>query len=216
MKTFSIAAGLGAVLLATTAMAADLPRKTAPVAPVYRAAPTFTWTGFYAGVNAGYGFGSYTGATSNLLKNPSGFVGGGQLGYNYQINQMVLGLETDLQGTDIHAKNSAAGLAGSKSRIPYFGTVRARAGVAIDRFLPYVTAGFAYGSSDTTIPGTGKGSQTHYGWVVGGGVEYALTNNITTRVEGLYMDLADKRILGGAGKIGSETGIIRAGLNYKF
>lgn len=216
MKTFSIAAGLGAMLLATSAMAADLPRKTAPVAPVYKPVPTFTWTGFYGGVNAGYGFGEYTGLSSPNFKKPSGFVGGGQIGYNYQINQMVLGVETDLQGTDIHAKNSAAGVAGSKSRLPYFGTVRARAGVAIDRFLPYLTAGFAYGGSETTIPGTGKGSATHYGWVVGGGVEYALTNNITTKIEGLYMDLSDKKIIGGAGKIGSETGIVRAGLNYKF
>jgi outer membrane immunogenic protein len=216
MKTYSIAAGLGAVLLATSVMAADLPRKTAPVAPVYRPVPTFTWTGFYAGVNAGYGFGDFTGASSRSLKNPSGFLGGGQIGYNYQINQIVLGLETDLQASDIHAKHSAFGPVGSKSRLPYFGTVRARAGIAIDRFLPYITGGFAYGSSDTTIPGTGKASATHYGWVIGGGVEYAFTNNITARVEGLYMDLADKRIINGAGKIGSETGIVRAGLNYKF
>lgn len=216
MKKLSIAAGLGAALIATTAFAADLPRKSAPVAPVMARVPTFTWTGFYVGVNAGYGFGQYTGRSAPNFKDPSGFVGGGQIGYNYQIGQFVVGAETDLQYADLRARNSAAGVAGSKARIPYFGTVRARAGVAIDRFMPYVTAGYAYGGSDVTVPGTGKSSTMHHGYVVGGGLEYAFTNNLTAKVEGLYVDLSDKRVLGGAGKIGAEAGIIRAGINAKF
>ncbi len=213
MKKFSIVAGLGAALMATSVLAADLPRKSAPVAPAFSRAPIFSWTGFYAGVNAGYGFGSTTGRGAGIFKDPSGFVGGGQLGYNYQINQMVLGVETDLQYSDMNSKD---GVAGSKAKVPYFGTVRARLGIAMDRFMPYVTAGYAYGGTNLTVAGVGTTKTMHHGYAVGGGVEYAFTNNWTAKVEGLYVDLSEKSVLGGTRKVGLESGIVRAGVNYKF
>lgn len=211
MKKFSIVAGLGAALLATSAIAADLPRKSNPVAPAFTRAPAFSWTGFYAGVNAGYGFGGFTGVGSGIFSDPSGFVGGAQIGYNYQVNQMVIGLETDLQYTGVSGKNAAA-----KGRLPYFGTVRGRLGIAIDRLMPYVTAGYAYGGTNLTVGGAGSSSTLHHGYVIGGGLEYAFTNNWTAKVEGLYMDLGEKRVLGNTRKIGLESGIVRAGVNYKF
>lgn len=209
MKKFSIVAGLGAALLATSVLAADLPRKSAPAAPAFTRVPAFSWTGFYAGVNAGYGFGGFTGAGSGIFSDPSGFIGGAQIGYNYQMNQMVIGLETDLQYSDVHGKNAAA-----KGSMPYFGTVRGRLGIAIDRLMPYVTAGYAYGGTDLTVGGNSK--TLHHGYVVGGGLEYAFTNNWTAKVEGLYMDLGEKNVLGNTRKIGLESGIVRAGVNYKF
>lgn len=114
MKKFSIVASLGAALLATSALAADLPRKTAPVAPAYSRVPTFTWTGFYAGVNAGYGFGGFTGRGSGIFKDPSGFIGGGQIGYNHQINQMVIGVEADLQSRTSTARAAPSPRAASR------------------------------------------------------------------------------------------------------
>ncbi len=88
MKKFLIAAGvLG--LMAAPAVAADMPRKAAP-APMYAPLPVMTWAGFYAGVNAGYGW-----ASGGL----DGFVGGGQLGYNWQSGNLVFGIEGDFQGT---------------------------------------------------------------------------------------------------------------------
>ncbi|MCA0399425.1 MAG: porin family protein [Proteobacteria bacterium] len=214
MNRKSIIAGFGAALLATGAIAADLPRKGAPAAPVaFTRAPVFSWTGLYAGVHAGYGFGSATGRGSGVFKDPSGFVGGGQIGYNYQMGQFVLGAETDLSFTTMSGKNNVAG---TKDKIPYFGTVRARAGVAVDRFLPYLTAGYAYGGSTVRENGVGKSSTLHHGWAAGGGVEYAFTNNLTARIEGLYVDLGDKRVLGGTRKYGAESGVIRAGINAKF
>lgn len=216
MKKISLAAGLGAVMLASTAFAADLPRRSAPVAPAFTAVPTFTWTGFYAGVHAGYGFGDVTGRRSGIFGDQDGFVGGAQLGYNHQINQMVLGLETDISLSDMRGKQSGVGVPGTRSSVPYFGTVRARAGVAFDRFMPYVTAGFAYGGLKVREPGVGSSSATSVGYTVGGGIEYAFTNNITARVEGLYVDLADKSVLGGTRRAGSEFGVVRAGVNYKF
>ena len=215
MKT-QLLSGIGALLLATSAMAADLPRKSAPVAPAIRAIPAFSWTGLYAGVNIGYGMGSFTSTAGTQFKDPKGFLGGGQIGYNHQIGQFVAGLETDLDFTQLQGKNSAAGVAGAKNTVNYIGTVRGRLGVAIDRFMPYVTAGYAYGGSTVSVPGVGKSTPFHNGWVAGAGVEYAFTNNLTARVEGLYVDLADQRVLGGAGKSGAEVGIIRAGINAKF
>jgi len=216
MMKMKLMTGLAVALMSTAAMAADLPRRTDPVAPVMRAMPTFTWTGFYAGVNAGYGFGSFTGSAGNSFKDPGGFVGGGQLGYNYQVGSMVYGLEADLDYTDLKGRSNAAAFAGGKDRVNYIGTMRGRLGYAVDRFLPYVTGGFAYGGSKITVPGVGSSNPVNTGYALGAGVEYALTNTVTARVEGLYVDLMDKKVLGDTAKNGAELGIVRAGLNVKF
>ncbi|CAN1540082.1 COG3637 Opacity protein and related surface antigens [Rhabdaerophilaceae bacterium] len=213
-KTFALAA-LGA-LLAAPALGADLPRRTAPASPAIAAIPAFAWTGFYAGLNAGYGFGNFTGAVGKQYKDPAGFTGGVQIGYNHQVGQMVYGLETDLNYANLRGNNNALGVAGSKNTVDYFGTVRGRIGYSVDRFLPYLTAGFAYGGSTVSVPGLAKSTPTHVGWTAGVGVEYAITNNLTARVEGLYVDLNDQRVLGGANKSGSEFGVVRAGINAKF
>ena len=204
-----------AALLAGAATAADLPRKSAPVAPAFAPVPVFAWTGFYAGVNAGYGFGQFAGPSAGGFKDPSGFVGGAQIGYNRQVGRLVYGLETDLSYANVGADNSATGIAGSKARVDYIGTVRGRVGYAMDRFLPYFTGGFAYGGSSVRIQGN-QSEPIHDGGTLGVGAEYAITNNLTAKVEGLYVDLADRRVLGGTGKVGAELGIVRAGLNYKF
>jgi outer membrane immunogenic protein len=203
-------------LAASSALAADLPRRSAPSAPYVKPSsmPVFAWQGFYAGVHAGYGFGQFTGPAAVGLQDPNGFVGGAQIGYNHQINQYVIGLETDLSASTIGGKASAAGVAGSKYNQSYLGTVRGRAGIAVDRFLPYLTAGYAYSGGNVTIPGTGKSSPFQQGWVAGVGVEYAITSNLSARVEGLYVDLMDRRVLGS--KIGTEAGIVRAGVNARF
>lgn len=216
MTTTKYLTAAAAVLMASSAFAADLPRRTAPAQPFAQNLPTFVWTGFYAGVNAGYGFGNISGTAGPSFKDPTGFLAGAQIGYNYQVGNIVYGLETDLNWAQIRAKNSAIGIAGSKNTLDYFGTVRGRVGVAFDRFLPYLTGGFAYGGSTISVPTVGKSTPVHYGWVVGAGVEYAITNNITTKVEALYVDLSDQRVLGNTRKSGFETGIVRAGINAKF
>jgi outer membrane immunogenic protein len=216
MKTIHVLGAVAAGLIATSAMAADLPRRSAPPSPAIGALPIFTWTGFYAGVNAGYGFGNISGSAGRRFEDPSGFLGGVQLGYNHQVGQIVYGLETDIDYAHLQAKNNALGVAGSRNTLNYLGTVRGRVGYSFDRFMPYVTGGFAYGQSTVKVPAVGKSNPTHTGWVLGGGVEYALTNNITAKVEGLYVDLANQRVLGGAARSGFETGIVRAGINAKF
>jgi outer membrane immunogenic protein len=232
-------ASVAIVGFAGAASAADLPVRAAPPAPIIAAVPVFTWTGFYVGVNAGYGWA--TDDSDNVLYDPvlgyvgggsgnnGGFVGGGQVGYNYQMGMFVLGLEADIQYADIGSSNRYVGAFyyGDDSNGNWFGTVRARAGVAFDRALIYATGGFAYGdigrgSSSFYDPTLGylygSDSGTNTGWTLGGGVEYAFTNNLTAKIEGLYVNLdTDSNSYGVYGdKKNAEFGVIRAGLNYKF
>ncbi|MCB8820652.1 outer membrane protein [Microvirga rosea] len=202
--------------LTVGAAAADLPSRTAP-APIM-AVPVFTWTGFYIGVNAGYGWntnngnGYYDPAFGYYGNgNDGGFVGGAQAGYNYQIGQFVIGVEGDVQYADRgHGDRGYYGLGyyyGDNGSNDWFGTVRARAGVAFDRALIYATGGFAFNGNDG-------------GWALGGGLEYAFTNNLTAKIEGLYVNIDN----GGRNDYGfgyyghgkDEFGVVRAGLNYKF
>ncbi|MBB3809356.1 outer membrane protein [Pseudochelatococcus contaminans] len=237
-------AGVAAVSLVASgaAFAADLPsRQIEPIAPVV--APIFSWTGFYVGVNAGYAWnsnnsdrvfnGTYFVNSSN--SNDGGFTGGGQIGYNYQFGQFVAGVEADINYADLKKNSnvalaidpSAGYLGASDQGIEWFGTVRARLGFAIDRALIYATGGFAYGGG-----GNGHGfyydgffyennRSTRTGWTLGGGLEYAFTDNITARVEGLYINLGKEdrnHFLPTAyhNRNDTEIGVVRAGLNYKF
>ena len=216
MKKYLLAsvAALGLVA-AGAASAADLPSRKGPVAaPVYMP-PAFSWTGFYVGANAGYGWGNVNANGWANVGDLDGFVGGGQIGYNYQMGQFVLGLEADLQGADLSSGNNL-GLLNVKT--DYFGTVRARVGVAFDRFMPYITGGWAYGNVKTSIPTLAFSSDRSHtgGWTVGGGVEYAFTNNLIGGVEYLYVDLGEKNIAGAGTKVGTDFSVVRARLSYKF
>jgi outer membrane immunogenic protein len=208
--------------LGTAAHAADLPVRSAPPAPIVAAAPVFTWTGFYVGVNAGYGWNTndddvvIPGVGTFEADDEGGFVGGGQVGYNYQIGSFVLGLETDIQYADIGGDTDFGGILDDDDSDSWFGTVRARAGVAFDRALIYATGGLAYGEVSN---GFTSSDDVSVGWTIGAGVEYAFTNNLTAKVEGLYVNLEqDDDDLPAIAGVSDETefGVVRAGLNYKF
>jgi outer membrane immunogenic protein len=198
--------------LATGAMAADLPSRAAP-APMIAAVPVFTWTGFYVGVNAGYGWNANdsitVGGVTFDLDDEGGFVGGAQAGYNYQIGSFVVGLEGDIQyadfgGDDRFDFDGDGILDDDFNTSDWFGTVRARAGVAFDRALIYATGGFAFADNAT-------------GWTVGGGLEYAFTNNLSAKIEGLYVNLdQDDNFPGLDLDNDAEFGVVRAGLNFRF
>jgi outer membrane immunogenic protein len=210
----SLLAGVaGLTLAATVASAADLPARAAPPpAPVFAAVPVFTWTGFYVGGNLGWGWRDNNNETVVLTGPgiPAGLVGtlnfgnngndgtfgaGGQVGYNYQIGSFVFGAEADIQWINNNDNNDAVFVAGAgnsgvfvpgqfENAADWFGTVRLRAGVAIDRVLIYATGGLAYTDNDT-------------GWVAGGGIEWALPTNwnlfgssaVTLGLEGLWVSI---------------------------
>jgi outer membrane immunogenic protein len=192
-----------AALMSSAATAADMQRGPY-VSGTYGA---YSWIGGYVGVNGGYQWGS----TVNNPTEPSGLTGGLQAGYNWQYGQFVFGGEIDLQ-----LSGADDTFAPWKFRNPWFGTVRARAGYAVNNILFYGTAGFAYGGlkAETT---TGLfESKTHGGWAAGLGMEVGLTPNWTARAEYLYIDLGDRNSVLTGSANGLESSILRLGLNYRF
>ncbi|WP_026606008.1 outer membrane protein [Methylocapsa acidiphila] len=223
-------ASVGAVALAGSAVAADLPSRAPP--PVYvPPVPIFTWTGVYIGGQIGYAWtnnnvswnGNYGDAAgdyifsgfSNRNLNNNGVIGGAHVGYNLQLGQWVLGLEGDVDGSSLSKTvnvsgwspyyNSAIG-ANVTTNLGIQGSIRGRVGVAWDRVLLYGTGGVAFGgfsgnvnsaygwAANGTIysaynySGRDSLSSTRVGWTVGGGLEYAVTNNWSVRAEYRYTD----------------------------
>jgi outer membrane immunogenic protein len=221
------AAPLAFALAAPAALGADLAvKKALPVkAPV--AAP-FSWTGWYMGVNAGYGvgqgYGKYTGpAFETFNAMPAGGLGGGQLGYNYEIGgTFVIGAETDIQGAGISDNRTALGGALINHKLDWFGTTRARLGLATGPVLSYVTGGAAYGGIETGFSAPTGGitsTTTKTGWTWGGGVEAALGGNWTAKAEYLYLDFGSSdtaSATAGALAVKNQEQIFRGGLNYRF
>ena len=199
-----------ATLVAGAACAADLPRRGMAPAP-YFAAKSFSWTGIYAGLNAGYDFGK----TSNSAKGAIGAVRGGSVGgtvgYNHQIQNFVIGAEGDLAAANINGSTAL-----DSAKVRSIGTLRARAGFAADRALVYATAGYAGGQTKIATE-VGSGSKWLNGYAIGAGLEYAFTDNISAKAEYLYTDLQPKNYdLSPVGSAGVKLNQIRTGVNYKF
>jgi outer membrane immunogenic protein len=219
---------LAGLAIAAPAFAADLPYHQAPPveAPIV---PLFTWTGLYLGGQIGYGWGTDTltvypaGFGTNFT--PNGVVGGAHVGYNLQMNQFVAGLEGDVEGTGIR-RNYSPGGATYNTKLPVQGSIRARFGVAFDRALLYATGGVEFAGFNTSYTGIGifdSQSHTQAGWTIGGGIEYALTNNWSLRAEYRYTDFGhftDTTPIAfgfGSSVQHHETeNAVRAGFSYKF
>ena len=264
MKKFLLGSiAVSALALGSSAFAADMaPRMYAKAAPMV--SPMYNWSGFYAGVNAGYTFGDSSNVqTSGLAPlnvanvasgarsasvglDRDGFIGGGQMGYNWQANSpWVWGLEADIAYTDVNATRNfvtilpatGASLNNSlSSKMDYFGTVRGRLGYAWNRTMVYATGGFAYGEVENSasffnaanaLQFVGSNRDTKTGYTVGAGIEHAWMGNWTVKAEYLYYDLGTTDVTVAATPTGGSTGaynssfkndghIVRAGLNYKF
>ena len=219
-------------LLPVAALAAAAPAFAADLAPppvAIPAVPLFTWTGLYLGGQIGYAWGTDTltvfpfGFGTNFT--PNGVVGGAHIGYNLQLNQFVAGLEGDVEGTGI-SRNFSPGGPIYNTSVPVQGSIRARLGVAFDRALLYATGGAAFAGFDTSVtgfPGFDQNSTTRAGWTIGGGIEYALTNNWSIRAEYRYADFghfadATPNTFGFGSFVNHhETeNAVRAGFSYKF
>jgi len=186
------------------ANAADLPRGQAyPPAVDMR---VYNWSGPYAGVNVGYDWGKIT----NSSLSPTGLAGGLQGGYNWQSGQFVFGAETDIQITG--ADNTFAPF---KFSNPWFGTLRGRAGYAMNNILFYGTLGLAYGGIKGESFGLSE-DKTHVGWAGGLGMEIGMTPNWSAKVEYLYMDLSNRAYSITGASNGYETNMLRFGINYHF
>jgi len=241
--SIAIVAAASAVAFTQITWAADMPVK-APVykAPVYKApVAAFSWTGFYVGASAGYGWSDAdlslasvgtavppfpaqfldAGASATppiLATHPRGFIGGGQFGYNHQINRLVWGYEADFSFADIRGSNTRGGTANlfpsppvdiaavGEQKLNFLGTVRGKLGFTpLDSLLVYATGGLAYGhvesSTNTSdVPSTfsigpafGSASAVRAGWTAGGGIEsvLAFAPRWSLKAEYLYYDLGN-------------------------
>ncbi|MEM7565944.1 MAG: outer membrane beta-barrel protein [Pseudomonadota bacterium] len=259
MKTLYLA-GVSAAMLAfagTAVQAADLPDVQEPVfAPI---APVFDFSGFYLGANVGYInadldadlFNPATG--QNLISfggdSNGGIIGGVQAGVNAQFDQFVLGVEGDISGVSFELGDdntlidtapgilaAAGGVAGTgivgdlDVDVDYLATLRARAGIAVDRFMIYGTGGFAFTSVDVdySVPGAvfdvDSDDDVQVGYAIGAGVEGFVTQNLTAKLEYLYTDFEEQTIdftipatgVSRAIEADLDAHVVRAGINYKF
>jgi outer membrane immunogenic protein len=200
------------------AQAADLPRRGAPqqrFTPAVQSVPM--WNGLYFGLNGGAIWGDFTKGGS-AIDGKTSFTGGLTAGYQQQFGQFVAGVEADYNYSGLSGRGltAPAGIA-TKGELTSFGTARGRLGVAFDRALVYGTGGLALGQmSFKGAPGSVSSSKT--GYVIGGGLEYAFTQNISLKTEYLYMPLGATSlgVLGPGTKAGVSPHIVRAGVNYRF
>lgn len=207
------------------ANAADLPRPTYK-GPVYTAPGGFSWSGFYLGLNAGYGFGksSWTNPATSVTTGDfdvKGPVAGLTGGYNFQTGSWVWGLEGDIDYSGIKGSTTVACPTTCTTKNSWLGTARGRFGYAgWGNWLPYITGGASFGNVKMDIGGGTGESKTKVGWTAGAGVEYALFGSWSVKGEYLYVDLG-KSTCGAAACVADldvkfKTHLVRAGVNYRF
>ena len=217
MKTMILAIALAGA--ATGALAADLPTHKSAPAPATSYYKPFTWGGLYGGINGGFAYGALS---STNFSSPSTGLIGGTLGYNWQTGHFVYGLEGDL-GYAFGKSSNTFARGTDTFKLGLLTTERARVGYAMDRALFFVTGGYAGVSNRATVNTLTGASYSQSSWrsggVIGGGIEYAFTNNISAKAEYLWAPMQNKTYWGGTSvaETNSESlSIIRAGLNYKF
>jgi outer membrane immunogenic protein len=222
------AAGMLALAMVTTtaaANAADIARRQVmpAKAPAY-VEPPFNWTGFYLGINGGYGWGRSTwddGVVADRF-NVRGGVVGGTVGYNWQMGPTVLGLEGDLDWSNMKGSTVLAPCVSTscETRNNWLGTARARIGYAFGRFMPYITGGAAFGDVKMTPAGLGSETDNRVGWTAGAGVEAALGGPWSAKLEYLYADLGNANCTaatcGASTNVKFNTNLVRAGINFHF
>ena len=211
-----------------SASAADMavrgPRVAAPL-------PMYNWSGFYVGIHGGYGSGSSESTILGDSADIDGWFAGGQIGFNWHLanSPWVFGVEADLSWADIGDSITAVvGPVGvtTATDLDYFGTARLRFGYAIDRVLLYVTGGVAWAHNEVSVTAAGGGfalgvssDNTHTGWALGGGLEWALAPNWSMKAEYLYLDFDSETYFSGIGGGFDADGQIhtfKLGLNYRF
>jgi outer membrane immunogenic protein len=224
------ALALGGLMLAGAASAADLGPyrqgsiKDAPP-PIAYARP-FSWSGLYVGAQIGYGWGNTdakSGPTAGFDQtynyDSNGWVGGVHAGYNWQTQNLVYGIETDIEASSLSGSGIGSLGFNHNTDLNWVGSTRGRLGIAYDRTLFYATAGLAYG--DVRIDkGFANYSDIRTGWTVGAGVEQAISDRMTLRLEYRYTDLGSSSLnapaVNSIDKSELDFHAVRAGLSFRF
>ncbi len=218
------------------AIAADIPARMPAKAPAMVPVPVFTWTGFYIGLHAGYGWGDSSWVDDPALTGLalgshkiSGALAGGQIGYNWQTGPWVFGIEADAAWADIKGSHVDQFLSDLHTKLRAVGTVTGRVGHAWNNHLLYVKGGGAWGSFKYddffTLGGplNGASSNSRWGWTAGAGWEYGFTRNWSVKVEYNYLDFGSDTFTfnGGIGGVYLQTidnhvHVVKGGVNYRF
>jgi outer membrane immunogenic protein len=231
-KGFLLATAAGSAAAASGgAQAADLAYKAAVMPP-----PAASWEGWYIGLHAGAAWqqghaNGHTYQESLSQTSNTGFIGGAQIGHNWQHGNFVYGWEADISGLTGEGRTTGDKAASLTQKMNWLSTVRGRAGLAVGDTMAYVTGGIAFGKVSNTldtgcpgcIPNIKSESKTRVGWTIGGGIEHMLDRNWTIGFEGLWVDLGHKKIVNSSGTDTSKTTtfsnqavIGRVKLNYKW
>ena len=235
MKKLLIVGTALAALVGNPAVAADMALKAPPPPP----AP-LSWTGFYLGLDAGAAWArddvsptiadGGTFPRSNRLRS-SGILGGGTVGYNFQAGSVVFGVEGDFGGMGIGTQKAdvLGGTEIDQINSGFYADATGRLGfLATNAILLYGKGGYAFydGKANTTtaIPGfaVGNSSTFNNGWTAGGGIEYKMTANWSSKIEYLYYDFGSQTatLTGGAGVFPYtnhlKVSTLKFGLNYAF
>jgi outer membrane immunogenic protein len=236
MRHLSIAiiAAASTVVFAPVASAADMPVKAPP--RVSAPPPVYNWTGFYVGGHVGYLWGrTHVEEEGTVVEDgapTNGVIGGALAGYNWQYNQFVFGLEGDFGWTNAKGTGTAQQTTTITTQAPnkydfdWTGHVRGRVGYAADRWLFFVAGGLAIadfnfheGAITTTTVVVPPPGGTYVGWSIGGGIEYAITQNLLGRVEYLYDHFGHKDYVGSDGdpyRVSLTGSTVRGALAWKF
>jgi outer membrane immunogenic protein len=232
MKRLLLASvGLVALGIAVPASAADLGVRRGPAAAPVAVAPIYNWTGFYIGAHVGYGWAdkewTFIGSGLSTSHQPDGFLGGGQIGFNWQTGALVLGVEGQLSWADLDGSSLCPNPAFvCSTQIDLLGTAAIRLGFAAANWLFYVKGGLAWIDEDFRAvagPVIFEGDRSEAGWMVGVGVEYGFTPNWSAKIEYNYMDFNSDRIrfVGPAGvtddfDVDQQVHVVKFGINYRF
>lgn len=220
-------AQLKKLLVAATALSGILALTGAALAadPVV-VDPAYDWTGFYIGATAGYGWGESRitdpGVVTTGDFDIEGFIGGATLGGNWQSGDLVFGVEGDISFADIDGSGAGGCSSDCFTEIEWLGTLRGRGGFAINDLLIFAAGGLAVGDvfASSNINGFGSNTETRFGWTVGGGLEWAVTQDFSVKAEYLFVDLGHVDIptiqpTPDTADV-DETHIFRVGVNFHF
>ena len=211
--------GVAVLGLSGAALAADLIVYEPEAAPVV-ALSTTDWSGFYVGVHGGYGVGVLNLSAPGFIdpddeeEDVEGYFGGIQLGYNFQSDALLLGIQTDLSLSGIASDETGDG---EDDTIDWLGSTTGRVGFVADSFVPYLKGGIAY-AGGTGWADVESDSQTHIGWTVGAGLEVAVADNISVFGEYNYYDFGEATydFTPFDADVTSTIHTVKAGINFGF
>jgi outer membrane immunogenic protein len=251
MRKLLLAGAALALFAAAPALAADLPAQAVPAkAPVYIPPPVYNWNGFYVGGHVGGGWSSQqatelapgvaafpTGTVFNK-NNMSGFLGGVQGGFNWQVSNVVFGVEGEYSWGNVNGSVTTVSpvFGGFTSNVTAkdkdYALATGRIGYAADNWLFFAKGGGAWGQTSSTGTGllangtvfeTSTANSNRSGWVVGAGVEWGFAPNWSAKIEYNHIDFGSSTVT----VLGTATGassisvsntveVVKGGVNYRF